>query len=60
MPYLSIRRALSACQTSAANNEIAPQIHELAHNSVIDKVVNYESSSLANYRLIMDVINQRN
>ncbi|MFM8214979.1 MAG: FecR domain-containing protein, partial [Pirellula sp.] len=45
---------------SAANNEIAPQIHELAHNSVIDKVVNYESSSLANYRLIMDVINQRN
>ncbi|MEI6524674.1 MAG: FecR domain-containing protein, partial [Planctomycetota bacterium] len=45
---------------SAANNEIAPQIHELAHNSVIDKVVNYESSSLANYRLIMDVVNQRN
>ena len=45
---------------SAANNEIAPQIHDLAANSVIDKVVNYESNSLANYRLIMDVVNQRN
>ena len=44
---------------SAANTEIAPQVHDLAPNSVIDKVVNYESSSLANYRLIMDVVNQR-
>jgi hypothetical protein len=45
---------------SAANNEIAPQIHELAPDSVIDVVVNAESNSVANYRLIMDAVNQRN
>ncbi|MBM3967301.1 MAG: hypothetical protein FJ308_19890, partial [Planctomycetes bacterium] len=45
---------------AAANNEIAPQIHEMDPDSVIDLVVETESNSLANYRLIMDVIKQRN
>ena len=45
---------------AAANNEIAPQVHEMDPESVIDRVVETESNSLANYRLIMDVIKQRN
>jgi hypothetical protein len=45
---------------AAANNEIAPQVHDLDPDSVIDVVVNTESNSISNYRLIMDVINQRN
>jgi tetratricopeptide (TPR) repeat protein len=45
---------------SAANNEIAPEVHQLDPGSVIDTVVNMESNSLANYRLITDAVNQRN
>ena len=44
---------------SAANNEISPEIHDLDRDSVIDVVVNRESNSLANHRLIMDAVNQR-
>lgn len=41
---------------AAANNEIAPQIHALDPDSTIDIVTNLESNSLANFRLVNEVV----
>jgi hypothetical protein len=43
----------------AANNEVAPQVREIAPGTIIQTVTELESNVAANAQLVMDVVHQR-